>query len=141
MRILKDCSFLNAESIKLVEEKYNAKFVFESPLKLPNGNWSDESVAVFYTEEAHPQGSNYFGLYYTKEGWMITNAISAVEEPFDALCIDEEVVYSRYRHDYRPHKGVFVDGGRDYMRYGGERFSEAKIVKLVVNKDRLELVD
>ncbi len=37
-------------------------------------------------------------------------------------CLD--VVWSRHRHDWRPcgcfddHRGVFVDGGRDYLRYG-----------------------
>jgi len=141
MRILKDCSFLSLEGIKSIEEKYNAKYVFESPLKTKEGKWTDDSVAVFYTEIAHPEGSNYFGIYHTHAGWMIANASSAVEDPFQAVCIDEDIVYSRYRHDYRSHNGIFVDGGRDYLRWGGGRLSEGKVVSLKVNEGRLELID
>jgi hypothetical protein len=141
MRILKDCSFLSLEGIKSIEEKYNAKYVFESPLKDKNGNWTDQSFAIFYTEIAHPEGSNYFGIYYSNDGWMITNGITAVQDPFQAVCIDEDIVYSRYRHDYRSHNGIFVDGGRDYLRWGGGRLSEGKVVSLKVNEGRLELID
>lgn len=32
------------------------------------------------------------------------------------------IIYSRARHDFRycPCKAIFVDGGLDYLRYGGE---------------------
>lgn len=54
--------------------------------------------------------------------------------------IDDEVIYSRYRHDFREHNGVYIDGGRDYTRYGGKRIDEAIPVKLKVNKDKLEII-
>jgi len=60
MRILTDCSFLSEKQIEKIEERYNAKYVFELQLKLRGGNWSDFSAAVFYTEVPHPEGSHWF---------------------------------------------------------------------------------
>ena len=56
MRILTDCSFLSEKQIEKIAEKYNAKYVFESQLKLRGGNWSDFPAAVFYTEDSPPRG-------------------------------------------------------------------------------------
>jgi len=41
----------------------------------------------------------------------------------------DEFIYSVYRHDFRYCKcgKCFVDGGRDYLRCGGEDFGTAKI--------------
>ncbi len=55
MRILTDCSFLSEKQIEKIAETYNAKYVFESQLKLRGGNWSDFSAAVFYAEVPHPE--------------------------------------------------------------------------------------
>jgi hypothetical protein len=139
MNILNDCSFLPKEAIEKIEKKYNATYVFESCIKDKKGNWCNSPTAIFYAEEAHPEGSNYFAIYpdYQSNAYMITNAITAVTDPFDAVLVDEEVIYSRYRHDYREHKGVFVDGGRDYTRCGGSNMSDIKIVTLKVEKDKL----
>jgi hypothetical protein len=52
---------------------------------------------------------------------MITNAMSAFEHPIlGAVADDGEIVVSGYRHDYRRSKDgtVFIDGGRDYTKYG-----------------------
>jgi len=137
MNILNECSFLKPEGIAKVEEMYKAKYVFESCLKQTSGNWSNFPCAIFYTETPHPEGSNYFGLYRTDYGdIMITNGISATEEPFDALQVGDDVIYSRYRHDYREHNGAMVDGGRDYFRHSLNGIP----VKLQVLKDKLELV-
>jgi len=139
--ILNECSFLKPEGIAKVEEMKNAKYVFESCIKNRDGGWCNFPTAIFYCEDAHPEGSNYFGLYLTYYGdIMVTNAISAIE-PFNALQVNDDVIYSRYRHDYRTHKGAFVDGGRDYFRWGDNDFLIAKPVKLCVNKDKLEIVN
>jgi hypothetical protein len=140
MKILNESSFLKDASIKIIENKMNATYVFESCLKNKYGGWVNFPVAVFYTEQAHPQGSNWFGFYISDQGdSMITDAISAIED-FSGIQIDDEVIYSRYRHDYRTHKGIFVDGGRDYLRFGGERIADAKQVRLHVVRDKIELV-
>lgn len=137
MQILNECTWLKPEGIKIIEDKYNAKYVFESCLKLKDGGWCNMPVAIFYTEEAHPEGSNYFGLYLTDFGdLMITNGISATE-PFNALLVDGDVVYSRYRHDYREHKRAIVDGGRDYFKHNGV----GQTVMLQVVGDHLEVME
>ena len=137
MNIRNECTFLNPDGITKVENMYNAKYVFESCLKTKDGGWCNMPVAIFYTEEAHPKGSNYFGLYRNDFGdFMITDGISATE-PFDALQAGDDVIYSRYRHDFREHNGYMVDGGRDYFR----RSADGTPVKLCVNKDKLEIVN
>lgn len=137
MKIHNESSFLLEDGIAKVEKLYNAKYVFESCLKTRDGNWCNMPVAIFYTEKAHPEGSNYFGLYRTDFGdVMITNGISATE-PFDALKVGEDIIYSRYRHDYREYNGAMVDGGRDYFKHN----MHGVPVKLVVVKDHLVVVE
>lgn len=147
MKIHNECTFINPEGIAKVEEMYNATYVFESCLKTRDGGWSNFPVAIFYTEKAHPQGSNYFGLYRQqvsiddKPHILIVDAISATEM-FVGLQVGEDIIYSRYRHDYRQldesEDGAFIDGGRDYVRTNPEI---GKLVHLKVVKDKLELVD
>lgn len=141
MKILNESTVYKPDGIKIIEDKMNAKFVFESCLKNRAGGWANMPVAIFYTEVAHPQGSNYFGVYNDFDGRVtITDAISATE-PFEGLLIDDDIIYSRYRHDFREHNGVFIDGGRDYTRIGGSRMAEATVVKLKVVDDHVEVDD
>lgn len=141
MKIHNECSFLKPKEIKSIEKLKNAKYVFESCLKSKDGSWLNFPVAIFYTEEAHPQGSNYFALYQDigviGTHLMIANGISATTEEFAGLQVGENVIYSRYRHDYRSLGSGFIDGGRDYTRYNPE---VGKLVALKVNKDKLEVV-
>ncbi len=139
LRIVTDCSFLSPDQIRKVEKRYNAKYVFESQLKLKSEQWSDFSAAVFYAEEPHPKGSNWFGIWNDGGRLMISNAISAVEEPFfGAVAENGDVIYSRHTHDLRESedKTVFVDGGRSRFRHDLEH----EIVKLRVVKDTVVLV-
>ena len=89
MKILNDCSFLTASNIKKIEDHYHAKYVFESCIKNLYGQWADNPCAIFYTENPHPKGSNYFAIYYNTERQLrITNGISAIEEPIQGIEID-----------------------------------------------------
>ncbi len=136
LRILTDCSFLSQNQIRKVEDRYKAKYVFESQLKLRSDQWSDFSAAVFYSDEPHPKGSNWFGLWDNAGRLMISNAISAVNEPFfGAVAENGDVIYSRHPRDFRESddKTVFVDGGRGHFRHDLEH----EIVKLKVVKDRV----
>jgi hypothetical protein len=113
--------------------------VFESQLKLKSEQWSDFSAAVFYTAEPHPRGSNWFGIWDDGGHLMISNAISAVDEPFFGVVAENgDVIYSRHPHDLRESedKSVFVDGGRAHFRHDLEH----EIVKLSVVKDRVVFV-
>lgn len=140
-------SFLTPESIALVEEKYKAKYIFDSSLKLSGGGWSNFPAGIFYTDVPHPEGSNYFGIYFKtdvfteKPHFMITNGISATKE-FEGILYKDRVYFSRYRHDYLSFEGDnFVDGGRDYLRFGGPSIEEMKKVTIKVVGDHLELVE
>lgn len=132
---------LTSKQIALIEHHYKAKFVCETSIKTMTNRWTNYPAAIFYTKEPHPKGSNWFAVYHnTEDKIMITNGITATE-PFHAITIDGVVMYSRYRHDFFEKNGVFVDGGREYMRCGGQRMDGAKVVKLQIVEDRLELVD
>ncbi|CAJ0882427.1 hypothetical protein AMST5_03336 [freshwater sediment metagenome] len=139
MRILTDCTSLSNKQIQKIEARYAAKYVFESQLKLRSEKWSSFSSAVFYTAEPHPEGSNWFGIWDNDGRLMISNAISAVEEPFfGALAENGDVIYSRHPSDYRESEDgtVFVDGGRARTRHDLIH----DIVVLKVLKDRVVVV-
>jgi len=82
---------------------------------------SDIPADVFYREKPHPEfGNRYFGLYTHpySEALMIANA-DRVEDMYFAMVLDDnnELQYSRYRHDYRHFdNGNMIDGGRLYVR-------------------------
>jgi hypothetical protein len=145
MKIHNECTFLKPDGLAKVENMYKATFVMESCLKDKHGEWCNFPAAIFYTEEAHPQGSNYFALYFERMSitsdprLLIMNGISATE-PFEGIQIGDNVYYSRYRHDYRECGPVAIDGGRDYTKLVGD-ISVCKKVTLKVNKDKLEVVE
>lgn len=133
--------------IKEVEKRYDAKYVIDSCLKFDivrNDVWANFPVVVFYTEQAHPRGSNYFALYKNGLGEvMITNGLNAVEGEFNGFLFDDgDLVHSRYRHDYFDHRGAVVDGGRDYFRSSGSPPDGARLVKFkVVDGELIEVND
>ena len=141
MKIHNEPLYFKKDAIPLIEEKYKAKYVFETCIKSYDGGWCNFPSMIFYTEEAHPEGSNYFAIYFNMGNkTMITNGISAVED-FQGIQVGDDVIYSRYRHNYNELNEVFVDGGRDYLRYGGPDMEVIKPVKIRVVKDHLEVVD
>jgi hypothetical protein len=127
--------------IEKAEKHFNAKFVCESPLKEGAG-WRDYSSLIFYNEIAHPQGSNYLAISYVLSGdgkvdLVVSDGISATLEDFTGIVDGDEVIYSRFRHDYRVGKtGVVIDGGRDYVRS-----SNGHLVIMRVINDKLEIVN
>jgi len=132
-------------NIKTIEEKYGAKYVGYFCTRKSTGDWNDVPVDVFYqpNPDVSKGHSHYFGMLRQTGNVYITNAISITEHPMlGVIATDGEVVISRYRHDYRRSKdgSVFIDGGRDYTRYGWDdssgnvvdvlpKLTEVKIVK------------
>ena len=124
MAILGKSKVLTEEGIKVIEKKYNAKYLLDSALIFDNGTYRNEPSAFFYTKDAHPNGSNYFAI-----------SVDFFEKVFitDGKCIEDqvingfldkdtnEIVYSAYRHDCCKSKdgSIMIDGGRDYIRCGG----------------------
>lgn len=137
----------NRVNINQIEEHYNCKFVCETPIKDNRGSWRDTSSLIFYSEVPHPQGSNYMALsisYHYNESkdhmedtLVVSNGISATQNNIVGVIDGDEVIYSRYRHDYRSGKtNVFVDGGRDYIRT-----SSNCVVELKINEGNLEVIE
>lgn len=121
--------FFSQKLIQLVEERKNAKFVFESSVKQSYG-WLNQPVAIFYTEEKHPvSNSNYMGIVYQENRPFIIDGQSAVDDAFTVMEYNGEYFNSVFRHDYVCFDGNGIDGGRDYMRIIGEpTLLKAKII-------------
>lgn len=133
--ILNESIVFKSEMIEKIEETYKAVYVCDSQIKLKDGSWSYDPAAIFYTAQPHPEGSEYFGMYWNNKEIYITDGISATE-PFDGVVTPSgDIIYSRYRHDFREHDGVFIDGGRDYTRKGGAKIPET--VKLRIKGSTL----
>lgn len=146
MNIHNESSIIMPDGIPKIEEARNAKYVMESCIKI-NGVWTDFPVSIFYTEEKHPNGSNYFGLYLDRDSvvsgvpkMVVADAISAIQD-FKGVRLGDDVYYSRCRSDNRDFQnGYYVVGGRDFLHYGGPSPENLKEVVLRVNKDKLEVV-
>ena len=141
------CEFLDSDEIARIEKAYNTKYVCETCIRTKSVSWTNFPCAIFYTEEAHPEGSNYMSIFLGSRGTIvIADGISATE-PFTGLQVGNDVIYSHYRHDYRVLHGMFIDGGRDYVRYGGHSGNtyddpgSYKLVTLAIVKDKLEIVE
>lgn len=126
MKILNEPVMFSEENVKKIEEVKNAKFVCETEK-------DGVHVSIFYGDEKHPDsGSRYFGLYYSgiDQNLMITNGSFIEGQEIAGVVADNgDVVYSRYRHDYRrsPDDSVFVDGGRAYLRTNGTQLVSMKV--------------
>jgi hypothetical protein len=80
---------------------------------------------------------------------MICDAITATQEDiWGVVANDGEVIYSRYRHDYRTSKdgSVMIDGGRDYTKTGfnTDKWREdlnPTLIKMRIIKDKLMIVE
>jgi hypothetical protein len=131
--VLTESERFSPEQLEKIEAHYEAKYVCETCLKNPGGGWVNSSVSIFYQPDASkvPEGgSQWFGLFFkavdpfdlhedTPRQLCIVNAISATEHDIVGIVANNgDVIYSRYRHDYRwsPDGSVMIDGGRDYTR-------------------------
>lgn len=141
MKIISNHVLSKVDIIK-IEESMNAKYVCDTPLPAKGGGWVNSPGALFYTEQAHPEGSNYF-LFFQKpfdDQWYISDGLRCAEQPFPGLQIKEgEVMISTYRHDFFRHGNTFVDGGRDYLRSGGG--GSGTPVTLQIVEDRVEIAE
>lgn len=118
--------------IHKIEKKYNASWVGQLPLKTKDGSWSVDNCGDVYYQENPPNGySNYFALIMQYGTLYITSGLSGVEGIINGIIADNgEIIYSRYRHDYRESEdgSVFIDGGRDYVKFS----SSNKLVQLKI---------
>lgn len=120
---MNDGYHFNSVGIEMIEKHYGGEYVGYFCTKRPDGSWNEVPVDVFYqpNPDISKGHSHYYGMFRRDDSTYITNAISVTEQPMLGIVAnDGEVVVSRYRHDYRRSNdgSVFIDGGRDYTRYG-----------------------
>lgn len=119
--------------VEKVEEKRKAFFLGVFPVGGMNCK-----CFVFWNEEKHPRGSNYFGLYWNgaQDSWMVINAGSVHNKLFQGILKRGKVIYSRYRHDCRYSGKDMIDGGWDYQRYSLNT-KRAKIVHCMISDGKV----
>ena len=123
---------LSDKTIELIEYKYNAKYLIDSCLKTKRGYYADQPVAFFYTPEKHSNGSNFFGIYFSNEKFMITDGHDIVNQKIIGIANEDgEVIHSRYVHDFVTHKGLSIDGGLEYNSF---LYQEGQYFKQVLIK-------
>lgn len=106
-----------------------ALYVGDFAVQGQKGVWSSVPVAVFYATTPREKYPNrYFGVYKSQRRldmptWVICDATSVAEHTWQGLEMKGEVIFSRWRHDYRCFSfgGPYVDGGPDYLRVVGLR--------------------
>lgn len=109
--------------VKKLEEKYNAKYIGDFDMK--NG----KSGLLFYQpfpnlELGH---SNYFFLFISAENLYITNGEYMTDIVFNAVKSKRTYLISCYRHHYNEKDGIFIDGGRDYLRTNTDKIYQLKL--------------
>lgn len=93
------------------------KYVCTTELDTP-----DVVFDIFYRSTRHPKFKNhYFGLTISGEDVIIVNADSVEKLKFAVVPYKGKGHYSRAQHDYvEIGNGGSVDGGRQYIRLGGQ---------------------
>jgi hypothetical protein len=146
-------SLLTKANIKKAEKHYKAKYIGDFSLKLNNGDWGDNSVALFWCENpSQPSYSNYLALFHKynygydendlKQYLTITDGISATEGYWNGIVADDgEIIYSRSGHDFRTSidETVSIDGGKKYTRYLGHIGNPR--VRISIVRDQLVVND
>jgi len=113
---------LDLEGIRKIEKLRSCRYVCEWNTTDDRGQAHENPVLLFWNDVAHPQGSNWMGLFRSNKEWYVKDGITASRLPINcAVSNDKQVLFSKYRHDFRSSRdgSVTVDGGRDYTRMLG----------------------
>lgn len=133
-------NWLSKVAIEEIEENHNAKFICYTPLNTRDGSYINQPCAIFYAEEAHPNGSNWFALFHDyMNRLVIANAIEVENRIITGLMRGNDVIYSTHRHDmvcFSEQGSPCIDGGMDYTKVNGS-MNECRMVNLKVTKDGL----
>jgi len=97
---------------------------------------SNKVLDIYYRDTPHPEYNNYyFGLYADEDNRMMICKADSIEKLNFGMISDskKEWVYSRSHHDYVTTETGFIDGGRKYIRRGGDLETQDHIVCKVLN--------
>lgn len=118
--------------LDMIERDKNCRYVGDFALN-NGGGWTELPYAVFYQYDPAEGHSSHFGLIVRGQHTMITSAASIDGLEFTGMMsLDNEIIFSRWRHDYRVSTdgNIMIDGGRDYLKTSGRgRPVHLKIVK------------
>jgi hypothetical protein len=106
-------------SVEKVLAYYGKDYIYVCTTAKPFG--STEIDVYHYTPGVHPKFNNrYLGVLKQNGGLYVTN-MDEVENYKFALLKNKvgDLVYSQHVHDFVQSDDSFVDGGRDYIRSGG----------------------
>jgi len=123
------------EVVDQVENNYNCRFVSEWYINKKG------MIMLFWNDVAHPQGSNWMGVYGHGDQLYVCDGIAATHFPINCMVSNsKQVLFSKSRHDFRSsHDGsVTVDGGREYLRVLGAVRNES--VWLVPQNGELKII-
>ena len=130
-----DHSLFPEEVIDQVEQNYNCRYVTEWYLD------NKQMVLLFWNDVAHPQGSNWMGVYGSGDHLYVCDGIAASRYPvYCKVSNDKQVLFSKTRHDFRSSQdgSVTVDGGREYTRVLGAILNES--LYLVPQNGELKII-
>lgn len=131
-------------NIEKVEKHYNCTFVGDFCIKDKSGQYTTDTVALFWQEHPPVEGySHYFALFVRGQSVFITSGASVLDASINVVVTPAgEVVYSRHRHDYRQAKtsNFAIDGGRDYVRIIGCIPEDCKWATLVFDGPIVRIV-
>ena len=118
-----------ADQIAVIEQMRASTYVADLCVGTRYG-WSEQPVAVFWQPEPPNGYANHFGIFRREGRLFITGAGCTVEGTwFGVQGRSGEVIFSRYRHDYRTTADgtAWCDGGRDYFRGDGGEAVELRL--------------
>ena len=119
-KINSGCTIFSADKVKLIEDRYMAKYVYQTQLMGKNG-WSPILGAIFWQYNPPNDYDNWLAVYISLEGKvMITSATDTAKHNVTALKVGEdEWIYSHNLHHFCEKNGLAIDGGREYTRLIG----------------------
>lgn len=132
----------NQVEVKQLEVRHDCKYIgYWTVQDINNGGWKSNPVDVFYKEvpDADSLNTKYIG-YFKKNGEVrMIDAQSAFSVTMTGIvCADGEILVSRYR-THRASKGdKFIEGGRDFIQYGG---NNNKFVDITIYNGQFSFLD
>ncbi|MCW8088420.1 hypothetical protein [Sabulicella glaciei] len=107
-----------------VEARRGARYIADLTIRVENGEWPNEPLAVFWVPEPVRNESHYLGVLPDRRTGELRfhDASSAAEGTWlGRMADDREVIFSRWRLDWRQSQdgSCWVDGERNYGRGGG----------------------
>ena len=98
---------------------------------------SNKVLDIYYRDTPHPEYNNYyFGLYADEDDRMMICKADTIEKYNFGLIAEatsDEWVYSRSQHNRVEIDSGYIDGGRKYIKRGGDLDTQKHIVAKVLD--------